>query len=225
MTGPRQLALGLPQAPQMGRAEFLVAPQNSDALAFIGRWPDWPGGVLALHGPAGSGKSHVAAIWRESSGAAAQAFEDVTSAQVPGLAAKPLVLDGEGAIDEAALFHLINLMREQGQSLLLVRRATPARWAVALPDLASRLKAVPAIGLAPPDDALLTGLLEKQFRDRQIRVAPEVIRYLLTRMDRSAGAARDLVGRLDAVALETRRPITVALARSVLGEDQGDLPL
>lgn len=227
----RQLAIDLPHRPALGRADFLVSECNASALQWIERWPDWPAPALVLHGPARSGKSHLAHLWRERSGALLVPGDALPRAEPPvelnelaGVRAVA-VDDAEGA-PERALLHLYNCCSEAGASLLVVAREAPARWPIALPDLASRLRAAPAIAIAPPDDALLGALLVKHFADRQVRVTPEVIGFLVRRMERSFAAAATLAERLDRRALGAGRPIGLALARLVLAEagDQPSLP-
>ena len=218
MTGPSQLVLGLPHRPALGRDDFLVASSNAEAVAWLDRWPDWPATALALHGPAGAGKSHLAQVWRRSSGAAA--IFDGGPIDPPALASAGAVVLDLGAAaapsEERPLLHLYNLLAERRGHLLLVAREPPARWPVALPDLRSRLATAPAAALLPPDDALRTAVMVKLFADRQIRVEADVIGYLLQRLDRSFAAIGEAVAALDQTALAERRPITVPLARAVL---------
>lgn len=219
MSNP-QLTLGLALPVSWAREDFLVAPGNQTALAWLDRWPDWPNGSLLLHGPAGSGKTHLGHIWAAASGAAFVAPADVQVAAIDTLAQSPLVLDEAQAVaDSAALFHLINLMRERGHSLLLLAAIPPVAWGVTLPDLASRLKAMAAAAIAEPDDALLGAVLVKLFADRQLIVGQGVIAYLLPRIERSFHAARHWVARLDAAALAEQRAVTVALVRKLMDEE------
>lgn len=214
----RQQALALPVEPRFGRADFLVSDSNRAALMLIERWPQWPGRALAVHGPPGSGKTHLAHLWCARSGAALIAG---AAAALPDPASLPPVVavdDAERA-PERALLHLHNLCLERGGSLLLTLPAPPAVLPIALADLASRLRALPVAVIAPPDDALLHAVLVKHFADRQLRVAPAVFAYLAARMERSFAAAAALAARLDRRALETGRPVTVSLARAVLAED------
>ncbi|MEE8500630.1 MAG: DnaA/Hda family protein [Kiloniellales bacterium] len=224
MTGTAQLPLELALRPALGREDFLVAPSNEVAVAWIDRWPDWPGPALALYGPPGCGKTHLCQVWRAASGAVEIDAGRLARAEPPELlgAARACVLDdaetllgGEGANAER-LLHLFNSVVERGGQLLLAARSAPARWPCALADLGSRLAAAPAVRLAAPDDALMEALLVKLFADRQLAVGAELVRYLLARMERSFAAARALVAALDRASLAERRALTVPLARRVL---------
>jgi DnaA regulatory inactivator Hda len=224
VTGTAQLPLELPLRPALGREDFLVAPCNEVAVAWIDRWPDWPGPAVALYGPPGCGKTHLCQVWRAASGAVEIDAGLLARAEPPELlgAARACVLDdaeillaGEGA-DAERLLHLFNSVVERGGQLLLAARAAPARWPCGLADLGSRLAAATAVRLAAPDDALMEALLVKLFTDRQLAVGEEVVRYLLARMERSFAAARALVAALDRAALAERRAVTVPLARRVL---------
>lgn len=216
-----QLALDLRHRPALGREDFVVGPGNEEAVAWVDAWPNWPGRSpgLSLHGPTGAGKTHLAAVWAVRSGARSV---DVASLAVEGVPAalgdtKAVVLDRvEAASDGQALLHLFNLMVERAGSLLFVSRVPLSRLSLAPADLRSRLLALPSVGITRPDDGVLAAVMGKLFRDRQLSVDGRVIDYLVARMDRSFGAARDLVEAVDRVALEGRRPITVALAREVL---------
>lgn len=226
----RQLPLDLAHAPHYSRVDFLIAEANRDAVAFVDRFPETPGTGLALWGPAGCGKTHLTHVWAERVGArflAAAGLTDTLAAlsERPGDA---LAFDDANRVagdDEAerALFHLLNLTREKGGALLLAAREPPARWPVRLPDLRSRLAALPAVSIGAPDDALLGAVLVKLFADRQLSVGEDVVAYLLGRMERSLAAARRIVERLDALGLAAKRPVTVPLAAQALAMDnQGE---
>ncbi len=215
-----QLAFDLGTRSALGAEDFLVSDANAEAVAWIDRWPGWP--VLALTGPAGAGKSHLGRIWQGRSAAATVTLAELAEVRPLDLAARApafLIDDADGPRPEEQLLHALNAWREQGRSVLLTGREPPARWAVRLPDLASRLAVVPVARLQPPDDALLGALLVKLFHDRQLRPPPAVIGFLLRRMERSHQAAADLVARLDAAALAAGRPLTLALARAVLAAE------
>jgi chromosomal replication initiation ATPase DnaA len=212
---PRQRAFAYPVVTTFGRGDFLVSVGNRDAFDWIERWPDWPSRALALHGPSGSGKTHLAHLWCERAGATLIAGADVTEPMPPDAA---VAIDDADRAAERPLLHLYNSALERGASLLLTMRAPPASLPIALPDLGSRLRALPVVGIVPPDDELLGAVLVKHFADRQIRVGPGVIAYLVARIERSFASASSVAARLDAVALSAGRPITVKLARAVLAE-------
>lgn len=224
----KQLAFDLGQRPALGRGDFLVAPSNEVAVALVDRWPDWQVPVVVLWGPAGAGKSHLAEVWHRASGALAVELTTLNEDHLPGLAAeaRPLLLeDVDRALastpDKAILlFHLHNLLREEGRALLMTARQPPQDWQVSLADLRSRLVAALSVELGPPDDTLIYGVLSKLFADRQLHVEPEVLIYLLSRMERSFEAARALVERIDDMALERRREIKIGLVREALEEEK-----
>lgn len=215
---PRQLALALAHEESFAREDFLVGASNADALNMIERWPDWPDRVLALVGPEGAGKSHLAAIFAEVSGARRVSARALGETDLLGaLATGALVVeDVAGEVNERALFHLINLVREEEAFLLVTARSAPGRWSIALPDLASRLRAIPTVTLDSPDDALLRAVLLKLFADRQLAVDESLIAYLVTRIERSFAAARMAVEKLDHEALRLKRPVTRSLAAELL---------
>lgn len=227
MTGaPSQVPLPLEFRPARGRADFLVAPCNRAAVAWLDRWPDWPHHGLALYGPAGSGKSHLAHVFGARTGARFLSAAELGGADPAALAGQGRAvvidsLDEGGPFDEATLLHLFNLVGETGGFLLLVARAAPARLPIALADLRSRLAALPAVAVGAPDDVLLGRLLLKHFQDRGLRVAEEVVRYLVQRMERSFEAALALAERLDELALAESRAVTVPLAKRALAEHEG----
>lgn len=218
---PTQLALALDHAESFAREDFLAGPSNSAALELIERWPDWPSRTVLLCGPEGAGKSHLAAIWAHASGARTLSPRTLERADVPvALATGALVLDNlaDGCFDEAALFHLLNLAREERAYVLITARSAPTTWRIQVADLASRLRALPVIALTPPDDALFRAVLVKLFADRQLAVDESLVSFLTTRIERSFAAARAAVAKLDREALRLRRPVTRALAGELFRE-------
>ena len=216
---PRQLAFSLPHAESLSRDNFLEGPANAAGLGLIDSWPEWPNRIMWLAGPEGSGKSHLAAIWAEVSGARSTSANALTATAVPGaLATGALVVEDlkAGEFDERALFHLMNLAREDGAYVLFTGREVPASLEIELRDLRSRLRAVPAVALLPPDDQLFRGLIVKFCADRQLAVDESVVSYLATRLERSSAAARRAVDLLDSEALRLGRPVTRALAAELL---------
>lgn len=215
----RQLVLELPHRTAQGRDDFLVTPSNAAAVAMIDSYPDWPHHGVVLVGAGGSGKSHLLEVWRETSGARRVAAADLGSDTPDRLLERgALAIDDApgSALDERALFHLLNFARQTGSHVLIASAADPAHWPVQLPDLASRLRALAVARLDPPDDALLRGVLVKHFADRQIAVEEPVISYLMLRMPRSLDAARVVVAELDRLALAEKTAVTRALAARVL---------
>jgi chromosomal replication initiation ATPase DnaA len=210
---PRQLALALDHAESYAREDFLPGPGNEAALRLIESWPDWPAGAVALIGPEGSGKSHLASIWAAAAGARVISGRALSqNGLLPALATGALVVEEAAAADERALFHLINLAREEEAFLLFTARSAPSIWTVGIPDLASRLRALPVIALQPPDDTMLRGLIIKLAADRQLTLDESVVRYLSSHIERSFAAARAAVIALDNEALRQSRPPTRALA-------------
>jgi chromosomal replication initiation ATPase DnaA len=229
MSGQLTFDLALP-APTYAREDFIVAAGNREALAWLDRWPDWPAPALALSGPPGSGKTHLARIWAKKAGALLLDAEDLAGKDVADLTkladtAPAIVIEHAERTAERPLFHLYNLVRERRRSLLLVSSEPPARWPTRLPDLASRLRAAPAVAVAAPDDELLGSLILKQLAERQLHAAPGVVSYLVSRMERSAETAHRVVAALDRRALVERREIDRRLAADVLndlGSDTGE---
>ncbi|MGH6790783.1 MAG: chromosomal replication initiator DnaA [Pseudolabrys sp.] len=219
MVSPRQLALALDHAESFAREDFLSGPPNEAALALIDRWPDWPDRMVVLVGPEGSGKSHLASIWASEVGARALSAHSLTHINLPlALATGALVVDDVApeSVDERALFHLLNLAREERASLLLTARSVPAAWTLEIRDLSSRLRVLPVVSVAPPDDALLRSLIVKLAADRQLQVDEGLVSFITARIERSFAGARAAVTRLDHEAMRQQRPVTRALAAELL---------
>jgi len=216
---PRQLAFALPHAESLTRDNFQEGPANAAALALIDSWPEWPSRTMLLVGPKGSGKSHLATIWAEQAGARSTTAHALTAANVPAaLATGALVVEdlNEATFDERALFHLLNLAREDQAYVLITARVTPAALEIELRDLRSRLRALPVVTIQPPDDQLFRALIIKFCADRQLPVDEALVSYLAARIERSFVAARQAVEFLDSEALRLGRPVTRALAAEVL---------
>lgn len=213
-----QLALNLPTRVDFSTESFVEGDANLAARQALSRWQDWPRGLLTLVGPAGSGKSHLATIWARETGARYIPARELNETLPQLSSGQALVIeDVDRDLPQPALFHTINRVAEgEIPALLLTARKTPVLWPVTLPDLVSRVRAMPHVDLEEPDDALLTRVMMKQFQDRRAPVKDGVIDYLLPRMERSVAAARSLVEALDKRALVKRTPITRSVAREVL---------
>ena len=212
---PRQLVLALDHSVSFAREDFLRGPSNTAALTLIDQWPDWPDRIVALVGSEGSGRSHLAAIWAEATGARILSAKLLSVTDLPAaLATGALVVEDLEAtsFDELALFHLINLAREERAYVLFTTRMAPANFPFTIRDLASRLRAIPVVTLSAPDDTLLRAVIVKLAADRQIAVDDELVNYLANRIERSFAAARAAVQRLDEEAMRQHRPVTRALA-------------
>jgi chromosomal replication initiation ATPase DnaA len=213
------LAFALPHAESLTRDNFLEGPANAAGLALVDGWPDWPNRIMLLVGPEGSGKSHLAAIWAEQAGARSIPAHALTAVAVPGaLATGALVVEDLKSpdLDERALFHLMNLAREETAFVLITARTPPTALQIELRDLRSRLRAVPTVLLLPPDDQLFRALIVKFCADRQLIVDETVVSYLASRIERSYAAVRQAVELLDTEALRLGRPVTRALAADLL---------
>jgi chromosomal replication initiation ATPase DnaA len=218
-----QLVLPLQTRPALGREDFIVAPANRDAVAFIDAYPEWPAPVTALYGPEGSGKSHLAAAWAGRVHAriveADTLDETIVHDDDCALVVENVDSCAPRSARDSALFALI----ERGTAMLLTGREPPSQWRAAIPDLASRYRAMMAFALWAPDDVLLGAMARKLFADKQLAVPDSVIEYLIHSIERSPSAIRDAVGRADARALAEKRPVTVALLREILAERRGNL--
>ena len=218
---PDQMRLPLQRDLPDGAEGFVVSDCNRAAVEALADWPNLIGGVMAICGPAGCGKSRLGQIWAERVGAVALHGAEAALIDPAEIEGRPVLLDRAMDADDETLFHLINLAQATGGALLLASRPAPSAWDVALPDLRSRLDAVISVPMEAPDDAVLSAMLEARFAERGIRPQKDVIPYLLRRIDRSAAAAADVVERLDAL----HRPVTRALARAVVegAEASGEL--
>ncbi len=218
-SAPRQLVLDLSLRSALGMEDFFVSESNRAAVELIDRWPDWPHWAALVVGPQGSGKSHLGHVWQTASGASAVAAADLDESTIAMLERDRALLVEDidrGIADDRILFHLLNLAREHKLTILMTSRQAPGEMSIELPDLRSRLRAVPLIAIAPPDETLLKAVLVKLFADRQLSVEPHVVNFIALRLERSLAAANAIVERLDREALATRRRVTRALAADVM---------
>jgi chromosomal replication initiation ATPase DnaA len=219
-----QLVLELPHVPALGGEDFLVSGSNATALKLVASWPDWVNPICIITGPEGAGKTHLVNVWRVRSGAIAYAAGAIGEAIAATLTEPaPLAIEDidAGGLDEHAAFHLMNLARERRFDVLITGRGAPGSWDIALPDLRSRLRSAALVPIEEPDDALLRAVLVKLFADRQLAVSPDLIDYIMPRMERSMAAAALIVDALDKAALAERKSVTRPLAAKVLGVDRG----
>ena len=216
---PQQLSFDLPVSVALGADDYFVAPANAQAFAMVREPQSWPDGKLALIGPKGSGKSHLAQVWAQQSGAevhSAGTLEGLMDLPRPGAAVIVEDMEHLRSVGEEYLFHLHNHLRATNGHLLLTAQTPPSRWSIALPDLASRMQAATVVQISEPDDDLLRVVLLKHFADRQIMPAPDVISYVTGRMERSFAAAAEIAAALDTAALSRKSAITRPIAREVL---------
>ena len=221
-----QLVFTLPLRAAMGREDFFVSPGNAVAVAGIDGWQSWPFGKMILVGPEGAGKTHLAHVWADMSGAVLIQARDLTAAMVEALADAPGVAV-EDADDiagrpeaETALFHLHNALAGRDAPLLLTARDAPERWGLGLPDLDSRMRQAGVLRLSPPDDALLAAVMLKLAQDREMPLKPRILSYALARIERSFAAAQAFITALDAMALAAKRPPTRKMAKAILADDK-----
>ena len=214
-----QLILDLAHLPALGAQDFLVSRSNAAAAAIISRWPHWPQSAVVVVAPPHAGKTHLGNVWRLKSDATSIVAATLREADVASIHAGAALLVEDlhaGVTDERALFHLLNLAREHKLSILLTSRVPPGELRICLPDLRSRLRALPLVTIAPPDAALLKAVLVKHFTDRQLLVEPHTIGYVALRMEQSMEAAATLVAEIDRAAMASHRKVTRALAAEVL---------
>ncbi len=215
----KQFVFDLPRREAFGREDFFVTDSNAAALGWIESWPKWPSPVLVLHGPRGAGKTHLAHLWRKRAEAIfveGRSLGEVRLEEIIERRYRRLAVDDADHAPERALLHLYNACLEAGGGVLLTAQQAPGSWQPVLADLGSRLRAAPAVGIDRPDDSLLGAVLAKHFADRQVRVAPEVIAYLVRHMERSLAAAGEIAAALDQAALSLSGAITIPLANRVL---------
>lgn len=224
-SSPRQLTLALPHRSALGLEDFLVGPANAAAVDLVDSWPNWPHWAAFVQGPEGAGKSHLGHVWRLRSGASRVTAREIGQAALDDLARHGALLVEdlhEGVGDEQAMFHALNLAREHKWSILATSRLAPGELDVRLPDLRSRLRALPLVAISEPDEGLLAAVLVKLFADRQLEVEPHVIGYLVRHMERSLGAASRVVAEADRLALAMQRKVTRAVAAAALQRETSE---
>jgi chromosomal replication initiation ATPase DnaA len=214
----RQLALPFAYVPRFRVEDFIAAPSNAEARAWLGRPAAWPAHRLALHGEAGCGKTHLLQLWAERNGALLLAGAGLRSLPELGGSAAVALDDADAAPDETTLLHLVNLAGEMRRPLLLAGRLPPARWRLGLPDLASRLRAMTAVAVGPAEDPLLRALLARLLSDRQLVLGEALQDWLLARLPRHPAALREAAARLDRQAMAAGGPVTRAMAAAVLAD-------
>jgi chromosomal replication initiation ATPase DnaA len=203
----QQIPFDLGHRAAFAREDFFVSVSNSEAVAWVDKWPVWPAPALVIHGPAGSGKTHLLHVWRAHSGSA-QAIDDVD-------------LKIGHVAEEEKIFHLYNEMKESGGHLLLTASSAPQSWRFVIPDLKSRLLAAPAVALGSPDDTLMAVVLTKLFSDRQIFVPQDVVQFILPRVERSFAALGAVVQKIDRRALAEKRAVTIPFIRDLFQDQKG----
>lgn len=216
---PEQLVLALPHRPAQEAEDFLVSRSNAAAVDLVDGWPGWPLPAALVVGPAGAGKSHLANVWRLRSGAElrpAAALDETAVAAFEERRALVVEDIDRGVGSEQVLFHLLNLAREKAGSILLTSRAAPGEIEIGLPDLRSRLRAIPPVLIATPDEDLIRSVLVKLFSDRQLAVEPHVVSHLARHMDRSMEVAMRVVAACDRLSLAMQRKVTRAVAATAL---------
>lgn len=223
----QQIPFDLGHRTALERQDFLVAANNQDAVAWIDLWPEWPAPCLVLYGPIASGKTHLGAVWAERSSAICVKASAIDEAAIRDIANRQhhvIIEDADSLIGnldgEKGLFHLYNIFKEEGRSILLTLKEPPVRRSFALPDLASRLRAAPSVAIREPDENLLSAILVKHFNDRQLRVSAEVLNYILPRIERSFEAVQNLVNEADKRAMIEQRKISIPLIRDILNQEE-----
>lgn len=219
----RQLVLDFPVHTALGPEAYFVSASNSAVVEAVGNWRGWPGGKLMIVGPPASGKTHLARMWMEESGAEALDRRDLGAPRPEGgLMALESAHEIAGRPEmEEAMLRLHDSLQSGKGRLLMTADKPPAQWGVKLKDLASRLMTVPVAELRLPDDRLLSAVMVKMFSDRQLVISPRVIEYLIPRMERSFLSAKSIVDAADRAALAEGRAVTRQMASKILKAEEG----
>ncbi|KQX20213.1 MULTISPECIES: HdaA/DnaA family protein [unclassified Sphingomonas] len=191
-----QIALPFVWPADEDERDFIVSDANSTAVRHLEHWALWPVMATVLTGPRKSGRSLLGRIFAAKTGGR---FVDNADDQ-----------------DEEKLFHAWNAAQADHKPLLLAADLPSAKWRIKLPDLRSRLLASPHVAIEEPDFPLMMGLVEKLLQARGLAARPEVVRYVVPRIERSYIGVGRIVDALDEAALARRRPITMAVAREAL---------
>ena len=195
-----QIPLDLAPEPAFTFESFIAAPSNAEALGLLKAWPQWPAPAMLLVGPEASGKTHLGEAWLARS--------------------HSVFLDDAHTRTEEALFGFINRsLRGEIPGLLLASRVPPGDWGVQMPDLRSRLSAMPKLVLHEPDDESLRPIARALF-ERRGRVVPEdVVDYLMRHAPRDVPELRRTIGEIDDAAQAARADVTKAFVAKVLREN------
>lgn len=216
-----QMVMPFASATSYHAEDFIRGDGNEQALDLIERWPDWPYSLVVVHGPKGSGKTHLAHVFAQRTHAQFIPPSRIGQATADQLLAggHAWVIDGlEQVKSEDALAQLINHARARGDYVLMTASVAPSQLQFSIKDLTSRLTALPEVALGEPDDTLLMGVLAKAFADRQLRVGPDILQYAVARLERSFEAAQRFAQQVDEASLASGRGVTLPLIRGVLHE-------
>lgn len=223
-----QFRLPLTAAPRYGREDFAVSGCNADAVARLDAWPNWPEGRLALVGPVGVGKTHLARTWARAADAVVVDAPRGGGVDLPALRGRAILVEdadqrsASAALSDEDLFHILNMAGVDGGSVLLTARVAPIAWSSSVPDLRSRLNALTVAEIDEPDDVVLRAVLERAFRAEHLKPDPDLYPYLIARLPRSAAEALAAAKLLDEAASQQHRAVNKALAREVLGDLEGE---
>ena len=213
----QQLYLDFPVKAQYIPEDFFITPANSKVVEILKKWPNWGeerfARIVLLYGEEGSGKTHLAHIWQSISNAK---FLNQSSLHNLYFADKSLILEDIDNVDPNTLLHLINIVQEKRQYLLLTSNSSPAKLDIKLDDLRSRILAIPSIAISAPDSDLFKAVLLKHISDRSLQVNSVAVDYILPRIERSFTKLIRLVNKLESASKISKRPITIPLIKEIL---------